>query len=115
MPQKENLTTDENKKEAIAEQILISPKEVIAQQRRARTYSQLSRRQDSFESIDVNGTTYVIPATVGTIYWAILHFMYQNINQPVLFEELTEGVDEVMKEHDEDALSAKQNKREASS
>ena len=79
---------------------------------RARSYSHLNRRPDTLESIEVNGVTYVIPATVGSYYWAILKVMYNNINQPVLYDELIDGVDEILEEYDAEAWSAKKNKKE---
>jgi len=67
---------------------------------RPRSYSHLNRKPDSLETIEVGNKSYIIPATMGSNYWAILHIMYQNINQPVLFDELIEGVDQIMQEYD---------------
>jgi len=46
-----------------------------------------------------NGTRQVlIPAVIGTFYWAILRYMYGHINRPISGKELCQGVQEVMQD-----------------
>jgi hypothetical protein len=74
--------------------------EAEGKQPRARSYTHLNRRPDSLETVEIKKKSYLIPATMGSNYWAILRIMYHNINEPVLFDELIDGVDETMKDHD---------------
>ncbi len=63
-----------------------------AEKDRARNYSFKQKNPQSLDVVEVNGTSYVIPAAMGSIYWAILKVCYENVNRPVYFGQLLDGV-----------------------
>ena len=43
-----------------------------------RNYSFKDKNVDSFDVVETNNKTYIIPAGVGSTYWAILKVLFQN-------------------------------------
>jgi hypothetical protein len=69
---------------------------------RPRNYSHLDRNPETMDDVEgKDGKTYKVPATMGSMYWAILVCMYENVNSPVYPSTLVKRVDEVMREQDE--------------
>jgi DNA-binding NtrC family response regulator len=86
------------------------PKEEIDQKesankarRPSRNYSFLSKNPDKLDRVEVNGIEFIIPASIGSCYWAILKVCYENADKPVYLDRLVSSVAEFMQDRDEDA------------
>jgi len=70
--------------------------------RRPRNYSHLQRNPATLDEVQgSDGKMYKIPATMGSIFWAILSAMYEKVDNPVYPNSLISRVDEIMRDHDE--------------
>jgi hypothetical protein len=55
---------------------------------------------DDLDQIEVDGKTLVIPANIGTSFWAVLRVCFENPNRPIYPNELVEKVAVIMKARD---------------
>ena len=70
---------------------------------RPRNYSHLERDPETLDEVQGgDGKTYKVPATMGSMYWAILVCMYENVGKPVYPDKLVKRVDEIRRDHDEE-------------
>jgi len=76
--------------------------EIEAETDRARNYSFLQRNPQTLDAVVVGDTSYVIPAVMGSIYWAILKVCYEKVNCPVYFDELLDGVASLIQDRNPD-------------
>ena len=90
-----------------------SPHDTVTKTVRPRNYSHLERNPETLDTVQgCDGVSYPIPATMGSMYWAILVAMYEKVNNPVYPDELVDRVDAIMRDHDEanwESYCAKQN------
>ena len=71
-----------------------------------RNYSFLLKRPDSFDRVERGKDVFIIPARIGSTYWAILKVMYERHDTPVHAEELCNQVAALMLDRDEAAWFA---------
>jgi hypothetical protein len=69
---------------------------------RKRNYSFGRHNPDRFDRIETDGQTLVIPATIGTSFWAVLRVCFENPNRPMYLSELVEMVAAIMQARDTD-------------
>lgn len=70
--------------------------------RSIRNYSHLDRDPETLDEVQgCDGKTYKVPATMGSMYWAILVACYEQVNKPIYPDALVKRVNEIMREHDE--------------
>jgi len=62
---------------------------------RPRNYSFKHKNPDKLETIDVDGKQYLIPAAIGSTYWAILKVCYERHDQPVYVSTLQSEVEKL--------------------
>ena len=68
-----------------------------------RNYSFLNRKEETLDTVELdNGTEYVIPATAGTTYWAILKFFYERHDEYIDSQTAINGIREIMDDRDPD-------------
>jgi hypothetical protein len=67
---------------------------------RSRNYSFSRHNPDDFDQIEVDGKTLVIPANIGTSFWAVLRVCFENPNRPIYPKELVERVAVIMEARD---------------
>ena len=78
---------------------------------RPRNYSHLERDPETLDDVaGGDGKTYKIPATMGSMYWAILVCMYENVGKPVYPDKLVKRVDDIMRDHNEEEWEEYRNK-----
>jgi hypothetical protein len=78
---------------------------------RPRNYSFIKKNPINFdEATDEGGNTYLIPANVGSTYWAILKVMYENANKPISENDLPDLVSALMEERSPDEWESYKNK-----
>lgn len=66
-----------------------------------RNYSFLDRNQEALdEAIGWDNKEYVIPATPGTWYWAILKYCYQYHDRPLAIDKIVDGSAEIYASRD---------------
>jgi hypothetical protein len=70
---------------------------------RERNYSFVHKKAETLDEVEIKGNKYSIPAHIGSTYWAILKICYESANKPVLTDDLVKGVDELMRDRDEDS------------
>ena len=66
-----------------------------------RNYSFLHADPDRFDSAPLDGLEQIIPARIGSTYWAILRVMYALRDRRVSADQLAQQVETVMSEFDE--------------
>ena len=67
---------------------------------RRRNYSFAHKNPDNFDEVECEGKKLVIPARIGSCYWAILRVAYASPERPIYFDELPERVDALMTDRD---------------
>ena len=67
---------------------------------RRRNYSFTHKNPDNFDEVECEGKTFVIPARIGSCYWAILRVAYESFERPIYFDELAERVEALMTDRD---------------
>src|SRR4051812_33687144 len=77
---------------------------------RLRNYSFAQKNPDNFDEVDWEGKTFVIPARIGSCYWAILRVAYESPERPIYFNELAERVEALMTDRDASKWAAFQGK-----
>jgi len=65
-----------------------------------RNYSFGHHNPDHFDQIEVDDKTVVIPANIGTSFWAVLRVCFENPNRPIYPSELIEKVADIMQARD---------------
>jgi hypothetical protein len=65
-----------------------------------RNYSFGRHNPDHFDQVEVDGQMLVIPANIGTSFWAVLRVCFENANRPIYASELFEKVAAIMKARD---------------
>lgn len=66
----------------------------------SRNYSFVNANPDRFDSASLDGLEQIIPARVGTTYWAILRVMYARPHRPLSVDELTHEVENLLSRFD---------------
>ena len=77
-----------------------------------RNFSFINKNSEEFDNIEIDGEELIIPATIGSTFWAIIKVLYHHIDEPVFYQELTSEVEELMKDRDENAWNNYINKTE---
>ncbi len=72
----------------------------------SRNYSFLRKTPEVFDEISINGKGVIIPARLGSIFWAVLRVAYGRCNQPIYPDQLAEAVQELMLDRDSAAWQA---------
>jgi hypothetical protein len=67
---------------------------------RRRNYSFSQSNPDDFDQIEVDGRTLVIPASIGTSFWAVLRVCFENPNRKIYPSELVDKVAAIMQARD---------------
>src|SRR5688572_24719891 len=65
-----------------------------------RNYSFCHQNPDKFDQIEVDGKTFVIPANIGTSFWAVLRVCFETPNRPIYLSELVDKVAFIMHARD---------------
>lgn len=76
-----------------------------------RNYSFKDKNVDSFDVVETGNKTYIIPAGVGSTYWAILKVLFQNFEKKVYIDDLAEEVKNIMLDRDPDRWDEYVNKK----
>ncbi len=69
--------------------------------KKARNFSFKNKKVATMDAVGDGINTFVVPATPGCVWWAILKIMYENFDKPVTYRTLIDGVEELMKDRDE--------------
>lgn len=76
-----------------------------------RNYSFLHRNQEGLDSVaGEDGKEFVIPATPGTWYWAILRYCYENHDKPLTLKAIIDGAVEIYSGRDPEKFETYKNK-----
>jgi len=77
-----------------------------------RNFSFLHRNPDSLDAIeDDDGLTFVIPAQVGSTYWAILKVCYLHHDTPLKIDQIVTEAAEILEDRDPDKWENFKNKK----
>lgn len=82
--------------------------------KKPRNFSFKDKDPDNYDNIEVNGVNHIVPAPIGSTYWAILKVLYINFDKLVYLDQLLKEVEELMIDRDEIAWNEYVNKKETS-
>lgn len=86
--------------------------EIIKKTVKDRNFSFLGKNTEEFDNFEFKGVNYIIPATIGSTFWAIIKVLYQHENEKIYYDTLTSEVEELMRDRDEDSWNRYINKKE---
>ncbi len=86
--------------------------EVIKKPVKDRNFSFIGKNTEEFDNFEFEGVNYIIPASIGSTFWAIIKVLYTHQNNKIYYETMTSQVAEFMKDRDEEAWNKYVNKKE---
>ena len=107
---KDSMTTDTQTDSQAIPQVETDVTEVQPSADKGRNYSFLHKPDSTFDAVETDTETYIIPAQSGSTYWAILRVIFEHFGQTMRVDDIIDEVAELLEDRDPDKWERYKNK-----